>query len=258
MKIHYLKCILLSTLLYWLFVSISSYKVRKMVTANGGAGLDAVMEASILAAARAMEDKVDEEIARIDQKAESRRAEDDDDELTALRESRVKELRKAQDRKEEWLKRGHGEYTEVFDEKQFFKEMKNEERMVCHFYRENWPCKVMDKHLSILTKQHIETKFVKINAEKSPFLVDRLKIWMLPTLALIKNEKTVDYVVGFDDLGGSDDFSTDTLEGRLAAAGVLQESSSAALKTLSQQSQKKSSIRASLVRTESDEDSDFD
>lgn len=31
---------------------------------------------------------------------------------------------------------------------------------------------------------------------------------MLPTLALIKHEKTVDYVVGFDDMGGKDDFPT--------------------------------------------------
>ena len=66
----------------------------------------------------------------------------------------------------------------------------------------------MDKHLAILSKIHFETKFVKIDAEKSPFLTERLKIFMLPTLALIKKEKTVDYVVGFDDLGGSDDFKT--------------------------------------------------
>ncbi|VVA92926.1 unnamed protein product [Arabis nemorensis] len=33
-------------------------------------------------------------------------------------------------------------------------------------YRENWPCKVMDKHMSILTKQHSETRFAKIQAEK--------------------------------------------------------------------------------------------
>ncbi len=48
----------------------------------------------------------------------------------------------------------------------------------------------------------------QIHAEKSPFLVERLKVWMLPTLALIRKEKTVDYVVGFDDLGGKDDFTT--------------------------------------------------
>jgi hypothetical protein len=48
----------------------------------------------------------------------------------------------------------------------------------------------------------------QINAEKAPYLTDKLKVWMLPTLALIKGEKVIDYVVGFDDLGGKDDFST--------------------------------------------------
>jgi hypothetical protein len=38
--------------------------------------------------------------------------------------------------------------------------------------------------------------------------VDKLKVWMLPTLALIKAEKVIDYVVGFDELGGKDDFTT--------------------------------------------------
>ena len=46
----------------------------------------------------------------------------------------------------------------------------------------------------------------QIDAEKSPYLTEKLKIWMLPTLALIKNEKVIDYIVGLDDVGGSDDF----------------------------------------------------
>lgn len=50
---------------------------------------------------------------------------------------------------------------------------------------------------------------MQIHAEKSPYLVEKLKIWMLPTLALIRQEKTVDYVVGFDDMGGKDDFTTE-------------------------------------------------
>ncbi|KAF2317433.1 hypothetical protein GH714_022249 [Hevea brasiliensis] len=61
---------------------------------------------------------------------------------------------------------------------------------------------LIDKHLNILAKQHIETRFVKIHAEKSPFLAERLKIIVLPTFALIKNAKVDDYVVGFDELGG--------------------------------------------------------
>jgi hypothetical protein len=44
---------------------------------------------------------------------------------------------------------------------------------------------------------------------------------MLPTLACVKKEKTVDYIVGFDELGGSDDFSTHTLAGRLSLHGLI-------------------------------------
>lgn len=80
---------------------------------------------------------------------------------------------------------------------------------------------VVDKHLSILAKEHLETKFVKLDAEKSPFLCERLRIFMLPTIAIIKNGKAEDYVVGFDELGGSDDFGTEVLEERLARTGVI-------------------------------------
>ncbi|KAL4196807.1 hypothetical protein AMTRI_Chr04g185020 [Amborella trichopoda] len=80
---------------------------------------------------------------------------------------------------------------------------------------------VMDKHLGLLAKRHIETRFVKINAEKSPFLAEKLKIVVLPTLALIKHAKVEDYVVGFDELGGTDEFSTEELEERLAKSQVI-------------------------------------
>lgn len=120
-----------------------------------------------------------------------------------------------QSKRAEWMSKGHGEYQDIPGDKEFFAAMKGEERMVAHFYRENWPCKVMDRHLEILCKKHLECRFIKINAEKCPFLVgewlslpctpdrtlaaahvprnlaERLNIWMLPTLALIKSEKTI-------------------------------------------------------------------
>ena len=43
----------------------------------------------------------------------------------------------------------------------------------------------MDSHLSKLAQMHPETRFVKIDAEKSPFLAERLRIIMLPTVALV-------------------------------------------------------------------------
>uniref|UniRef100_N1QX79 Thioredoxin domain-containing protein n=1 Tax=Aegilops tauschii TaxID=37682 RepID=N1QX79_AEGTA len=80
---------------------------------------------------------------------------------------------------------------------------------------------VMDKHMSILAKQHVETRFIKVHAEKAPFLTEKLRVVVLPTLALVKNAKVEDYVVGFDELGGKDDFSTEDLEERIAKAQVI-------------------------------------
>ena len=66
-----------------------------------------------------------------------------------------------------------------------------------------------------------ESASLQIHAEKSPFLTEKLRVFMLPTLACVKKEKTVDYVVGFDELGGSDDFSTHTLAARLSLHGLI-------------------------------------
>ena len=163
-----------------------------------------------------------------------------------------------QAKKQEWLTKGHGELREI-TEKDFFAEMKGVDRMVCHFYRSSVPCQVMDSHLMEFAKQHIETKFVKIHAEKCPFLTERLKIWMLPTLAIIKNEKTTDYVVGFDELGGSENFPREVLEQRLVAAGAMFEDpvhkSAAAAATANAQ---RTLRKGGPERTHSDEDSDFD
>ncbi|KAM7252101.1 hypothetical protein ACFE04_023984 [Oxalis oulophora] len=172
-----------------------------------------IIEKQVLTVAKAMEDKLDDEISALDKL--------DTDDLEALRERRLQQMKKMAEKRSRWISLGHGDYTEIPIEKDFFSIVKASDRVVCHFYRENWPCKVMDKHMAILAKQHIETRFVKLNAEKSPFLAEKLKIVVLPTLALIKNAKVEDYVVGFDQLGGTDDFSTEDLEERLAKSQVI-------------------------------------
>lgn len=98
---------------------------------------------------------------------------------------------------------------------------------------------------------------VQIDAEKSPYLTEKLKIWMLPTLALIKNEKVVDYVVGLDDMGGREDFPTEALAARLAAASVIEYHEG---DRISQSAGPKSGIRKAehLQKQADDEDSDFD
>ncbi|KAI8464791.1 MAG: thioredoxin-like protein [Monoraphidium minutum] len=217
-----------------------------------GALAQHAMEQAVLSVAKRLEDQLDNQLHKLENL--------NDDDLERIRQKRIDEMRRQQDQAREWAAKGHGTYSELQEEKQFFKEVKGEERVVAHFYRDNWPCKVMDKHLGILCNKHLETKFVKINAEKSPYLTEKLKVWMLPTLALIKNEKVVDYVVGFDDLGGKDDFTTEMLEERLAAAdavkldgGLLAAMGSGAAR------QPERSVRSGIYqRADDDEDSDFD
>lgn len=174
------------------------------------------------------------------------------------------QLDRLEKNKEAWLARGHGALRLV-TEKDFFKEMKGEERMVCLFFRASPACEVMEKHLRILAAGHIETKFIMIEAEKSPFLAERLKIWMLPTLAIVKHEKTTDYIVGLDDMGGVEDFDTAVLEGRLIDAGVLFESRREGCRGTGGGAEQKSNIRKGgtegrkhMSPSPSDEDSDFD
>ena len=146
----------------------------------------------------------------------------DQDELQRIRQERMKEMKKQVVRKEEWKQIGHGKYEELKDEKEFFDEQKKSERFICHFYREStFRCKIIDKHMEILSHKHVESRFVKIDAERSMWLAQRLKIKVLPTIACIKDSKTKDFIVGFDDLGGVDDFPTEMLEWRLGICEML-------------------------------------
>lgn len=108
------------------------------------------------------------------------------------------------------------------DTKDFFNAAKRSSRMIVHFYRGVTPrCQIVDAHLGRLAPQHIEARFVKIDAEKNPFLVERLGILIMPTIVLIKDGKTEHSLRGFDELGGTDDFSTDDMAYVLSTHGVL-------------------------------------
>jgi len=162
---------------------------------------------AVAQATEEIEKNVDEEIQRLQ----------NPDELEKLKVERMKKLKQLAALKTEWKKLGHGEYDEIPDEKTFFEVSKKSPRVVAHFSREATErCKIVDMHLKQLAPKHIETRFVKLNAEKSPFLTDRLKIKVLPTILILKDAVVVDRIIGFGDLGGVDDFKTEMLEWRLA------------------------------------------
>lgn len=178
------------------------------------AGLQNALEGHLIQATQVVEQQVDAEIERLEKM--------DEDDFEVLRQRRMDALKKAQTQKQEWQTNGHGQYQEVADEKGFFDACKKSKKVVCHFYRDStFRCKIVDKHLEILAPKHFETKFIKINAEKCKFLVERLRIVVLPTICMAIDGKTQDYIVGFDELGGSDEFPTEMLEWRLGRAKVI-------------------------------------
>ncbi|TNN12305.1 Thioredoxin domain-containing protein isoform 1 [Schistosoma japonicum] len=174
-----------------------------------------LIESQLIKTAQILEDTLDEQINYLDNL--------NDDDLETIRQLRIKQMKEESKQRSEWLAAGHGVYSELSNEKEFFTASKTSlSGLVCHFYRDStFRCKIVDKHLSLLAPKHIECRMVKINAEKSPFLTKRLNILVIPTLILVKNEKVCDRIVGFDELGGNDEFPTALLEWRLAVGKVI-------------------------------------
>eukprot|EP01133_Synstelium_polycarpum_P010160 gene10160-11837_t len=165
---------------------------------------------------------------------------DDDDELARIREKRLQELKAKSKAVSQVSTITGGEYKEI-QEQEFLKEVTGTANVVVHFYHQEFTrCKIIDKHLEVLAKVHQNTKFLKIDSEKSMFFINKLVIRVLPTLVFFHNGIVVDRLVGFDDLGGSDEFKTEVLAMRIAKSGVLElKSNKAALTILSKSDAKK-------------------
>lgn len=147
--------------------------------------------------------------------------EDDDAVLAALRAKRVAQLKAEASKKSEFTGLGHGSYTEIAQDG-FLPSVTESKYAVCHFYHQDFEsCKVADMHLQKLARKHLPTRFVKLDAEKSPFFIQKLQIRVLPTLVFFKDGIAVDRLVGFEELGGNNEFSTEKLERRIAVAGVI-------------------------------------
>ncbi|CAF0949491.1 unnamed protein product [Rotaria sp. Silwood1] len=176
--------------------------------------MDQVFEQKLMQAAQAVEEQVDAELNRLEKLS--------DDDIEKMRAQRLESMKQEHKKRQEWLANGHGEYEDLPSEKELFDITKKSERIVCHFYRDStMRCKIVDKHLEILARKHIETKFVKLNVDRAPFITERLHIKTLPTIALLIDNIVKDKIIGFTDLGNHDEFSTEILEWRLGRGGVI-------------------------------------
>lgn len=185
---------------------------------------------ALLMARKAQEDQIDAQISQYDQILNLKKNSDD---IEALREKRLASLKKQQLLKTKWRQNGHGQYDEIGCgqhmadiTKEFFEYSKKSQRLVIHFYRPESRdlCDIVHKHLEILAGSHLETRFLKINVDSNgstDYLVEKLGIVIMPTILIVKDRKAVHHIRGFDELGGTKDFSTRDLKRVLIYHGAI-------------------------------------
>ncbi|KAK2190503.1 hypothetical protein NP493_78g07016 [Ridgeia piscesae] len=140
-----------------------------------------------------------------------------------IREARFEELRKQAAEFEGMKDRHHGLYSDLKAEKEFLELTTTEERCVVHFYHVDFRrCDIMDKHLKEIAQKYFETKFARISVDSAKFFVTKLKIQVLPYVICFKKGVVVDRIVGFEELGNTDGFTTTLLERRLGQSGIIE------------------------------------
>ncbi len=112
-----------------------------------------------------------------DEEDENDGGDDDEDyELRTIREQRLRQIKDAHRVKLENIGKGHGQFREITQD-DFISEVTSSNRVICHFYHRDFPrSEIMNHHLQRLSQRHIETKFIKIDAEKCPFFVEKVNV----------------------------------------------------------------------------------
>ncbi|CAI0427686.1 unnamed protein product [Linum tenue] len=185
----------------------------------------------------------------------------DDPELEKLHADRIAALKREAEKRESLKRQGHGEYREI-TEGDFLGEVTKGDKVICHFYhKEFYRCKIVDKHLKALAPKHVDTKFVKLDAENAPFFVAKLGIKTLPCVILFSKKESCfrkgiasDRLVGFEDLGGKDDFPTTRIENYFIKKGIISEKK----KGNEDDEEEYDESRRRTVRSSLDADSDSD
>ncbi|RPD67237.1 GTPase inhibitor [Lentinus tigrinus ALCF2SS1-7] len=154
-------------------------------------------------------------------------AEIENDSSALFRERGMDRLKAEMEHLQQQKRDGHGQYREVTDEKEVIRLSAKEPRCVIHFFHHKFKrCEIMDKHLQRLAPKYFNTLFIRVFVENVPWLVERLGIQVLPCVMTFVNGTSKDRIVGFEDLGNSDQFETATLEWKLLNSGVIQKDES--------------------------------
>lgn len=168
--------------------------------------------------------------------------------IKSMRDAKMAEIEAKKQKKDQTrAQEKFGEYREIV-EAEFLDTVTKNKLAVVHFYHQDFErCKIIDQHLQKIAVGHPETVFVSLNCEKAPFFVGKLQIKVLPTICLFDNGICKDKIVGFEDLGGKDEFPTLLLLRRIAKAKVVK---------LKAEEKPKFDLGGKKIQHSSDEESD--
>jgi thiol-disulfide isomerase/thioredoxin len=152
---------------------------------------------------------------------------DEDPELEAIRDKRIRQMREAQIKHAENMARGHGQYRTVSQDEFLPECAGGSEFVAAHFFHKEFErCKIMDHHLKLIAPLHTTCKFIRVDAEKAPFFVSKLVIKTLPSLIVFQDGKAVDRLTGFDGLAKDpndpDRWHTGRLQQWLSTTGAIE------------------------------------
>ena len=145
----------------------------------------------------------------------------DDPELERIHRERMQALKEESEKRMKKTQKGHGTFVEV-QEADFLPNVTGSDNCVVHFFHKDFErCRIVDRHLAELARRHFDTRFFKINAVEAPFFVDKLGVKVLPCVLMFQNGIAIDRIVGFEGLGGKDDFTTSALEKKLLEKDIV-------------------------------------
>ena len=232
------------------------------------AAASAAVQAAVLGAAQAVEAAVDAKIDALDAALRDGDNAANSDDLAALRAARLSQLRADADARSRWEQEGRGVLHHARSDKEFFDAARGCSKVIACFARASRPCDAMERLLTQLAPRHLEAKFIRVDAEKCPFLAERMRVTVLPTVAVLLEGKAEGYQVGFDGLPGGDGCGAAALDSRLVDLGGLRpEGVSVLSKANDGSAPSREKHRSGMVRGggrgkgrigEEDEDSDFE
>ena len=175
-----------------------------------------------------------------------------EDDIEVIRQKRLQQLMKESALKNKFLSLGHGQYSEI-EEADFLKCCTESPRVVVHFYHKDFRrCAILDGHLRNIAPAALGCRFVRINAEKAPFFVEKLKVKILPSAIFFINGIATHRVTGFAELVGGDEFRTEEFVKILEEHRMLEQSSEAAVAGIAE------AQRETTTRTEFIDDEEFE